>query len=89
MVNLLLIFSCSDVYIGYLPLAHVLELCAENIVISAGASIGYSSPLTLSDRSSRIKSGTKGDCSVLRPTLMACVPVSIGPTTIVALLLAP
>jgi len=66
--------NCSDVYIGYLPLAHVLELCAENIVISAGASIGYSSPLTLSDRSSRIKSGTKGDCSVLRPTLMACVP---------------
>jgi len=64
----------SDVYIGYLPLAHVLELAAENIILMAGARVGYSSPLTLSDKSSRIKPGTKGDATVLRPTLMACVP---------------
>ena len=42
----------------------------------AGARVGYSSPLTLSDKSSRIKAGTKGDATVLKPTLMACVPVS-------------
>ncbi|XP_076811732.1 long-chain-fatty-acid--CoA ligase 4-like [Clavelina lepadiformis] len=66
--------NTSDVYIGYLPLAHVLELAAENIMICGGAKIGYSSPLTLSDRSSRIKKGSKGDASVLRPTLMAAVP---------------
>ena len=41
-----------------------------------GARIGYSSPLTLSDRSSRIKKGSQGDASVLQPTLMAAVPVS-------------
>nr|CAB3219804.1 long-chain-fatty-acid--CoA ligase 1 [Phallusia mammillata] len=66
--------NTTDVYIGYLPLAHVLELAAENIMICSGARIGYSSPLTLSDKSSRIKKGSKGDASVLQPTLMAAVP---------------
>eukprot|EP00794_Sanderia_malayensis_P011017 gene11017-12181_t len=67
--------SESDVYIGYLPLAHVLELCAETAVLGKGCSIGYSSALTLSDQSSKIKKGSKGDVSVLRPTLMAAVPM--------------
>ena len=40
----------DDVYIGYLPLAHVLELAAENTVLLNGSRIGYSSPLTLSDK---------------------------------------
>ncbi|KAL7979972.1 hypothetical protein Chor_004441 [Crotalus horridus] len=39
-----------------------------------GLGIGYSSPLTLSDQSSKIKKGSKGDCTVLKPTLMAAVP---------------
>ena len=39
-----------------------------------GARVGYSSALTLSDRSSRIKKGSQGDASVLKPTLMASVP---------------
>ena len=40
-----------------------------------GVPIGYSSPLTLMDKSSKIKRGCQGDCSVLRPTLMAAVPM--------------
>ncbi|XP_026704114.1 long-chain-fatty-acid--CoA ligase 4 isoform X2 [Athene cunicularia] len=64
----------KDTYIGYLPLAHVLELTAEISCITYGCRIGYSSPLTLSDQSSKIKKGSKGDCSVLKPTLMAAVP---------------
>ncbi|XP_057255427.1 long-chain-fatty-acid--CoA ligase 4 isoform X1 [Pezoporus wallicus] len=64
----------KDTYIGYLPLAHVLELTAEISCITYGCRIGYSSPLTLSDQSSKIKKGSKGDCTVLRPTLMAAVP---------------
>ncbi|XP_032084461.1 long-chain-fatty-acid--CoA ligase 4 isoform X1 [Thamnophis elegans] len=64
----------NDTYIGYLPLAHVLELTAEISCITYGCRIGYSSPLTLSDQSSKIKKGSKGDCSVLKPTLMAAVP---------------
>ncbi|RDD38466.1 Long-chain-fatty-acid--CoA ligase 4 [Trichoplax sp. H2] len=63
-----------DSYIGYLPLAHVLELAAENTVLSVGAAIGYSSPNTLSDQSTGIKKGCKGDLSELQPTVMAAVP---------------
>uniref|UniRef100_A0A673AZG0 long-chain-fatty-acid--CoA ligase n=1 Tax=Sphaeramia orbicularis TaxID=375764 RepID=A0A673AZG0_9TELE len=64
----------TDTYIGYLPLAHVLELSAELVCISHGCRIGYSSPQTLADQSTKIKKGSKGDTSVLRPTLMAAVP---------------
>ncbi|XP_018426873.1 PREDICTED: long-chain-fatty-acid--CoA ligase 4 isoform X2 [Nanorana parkeri] len=64
----------KDTYIGYLPLAHVLEMTAELSCATYGCRIGYSSPLTLSDQSSKIKKGSKGDCSILKPTLMAAVP---------------
>ncbi|XP_078068048.1 long-chain-fatty-acid--CoA ligase 4 isoform X2 [Mustelus asterias] len=64
----------KDTYIGYLPLAHVLELTAEISCVAYGCRIGYSSPQTLSDQSTKIKKGSKGDCSVLKPTLMAAVP---------------
>ncbi|ONK58200.1 uncharacterized protein A4U43_C09F9450 [Asparagus officinalis] len=64
----------KDVYLAYLPLAHVLELAAESLMVAVGISIGYGSPLTLTDTSNKIKKGTKGDASVLRPTLMVAVP---------------
>ncbi|KAG7215132.1 hypothetical protein INR49_022748 [Caranx melampygus] len=67
--------SEEDTYIGYLPLAHVLELSAELVCVSHGCRIGYSSPQTLADQSTKIKKGSKGDTSVLQPTLMAAVPV--------------
>lgn len=41
---------------------------------AGGTCIGYGSPLTLTDTSNKIKTGTKGDATVLRPTLMAAVP---------------
>ncbi|OXB83073.1 UNVERIFIED_CONTAM: hypothetical protein H355_016637, partial [Colinus virginianus] len=40
----------KDIYIGYLPLAHVLELSAELVCLSHGCRIGYSSPQTLADQ---------------------------------------
>ncbi|KAL1543833.1 Long chain acyl-CoA synthetase 9, chloroplastic [Salvia divinorum] len=64
----------DDVYLAYLPLAHILELAAENIMPAIGSSIGYGSPLTLTDTSNKIKKGTKGDATVLMPTLLAAVP---------------
>lgn len=64
----------NDVYLAYLPLAHILELAAENIILAVGSSIGYGSPLTLTDTSSKIKRGTKGDAAALGPTLMTAVP---------------
>ena len=45
-----LFFRPQDTFIGYLPLAHVLELSAEISCMAHGVQIGYSSPLTLSDQ---------------------------------------
>ncbi|KAK6277335.1 hypothetical protein POUND7_017658 [Theobroma cacao] len=64
----------KDVYLAYLPLAHILELAAENLIPAVGGVIGYGAPLTLTDTSSKIKAGTKGDATVLSPTVMAAVP---------------
>uniref|UniRef100_A0A8C8FMQ8 long-chain-fatty-acid--CoA ligase n=1 Tax=Oncorhynchus tshawytscha TaxID=74940 RepID=A0A8C8FMQ8_ONCTS len=64
----------KDTYIAYLPLAHVLEMTAEISCMAYGCPIGYSSPQTLSDQSTKIKRGSRGDSSVLKPTLMAAVP---------------
>ena len=56
-------------------MAHILELIAENMMSVFGVAIGYSSPNTLTDKSTMIKKGGKGDASVLKPTFMACVPL--------------
>lgn len=64
----------NDIYLAYLPLAHVFELAAESVMLCAGCAIGYGSPLTLTDTSNKIMKGTKGDASVLKPTLMTAVP---------------
>ena len=65
----------KDRYIGYLPLAHVLELIAENMMMVFGIGIGYSSPNTLTDKSTMIRTGGKGDATILKPTVMAAVPL--------------
>ena len=67
----------DDIYLGYLPLAHILELLSEMTMIVQGIPVGYSSPNTMIDKSTKIKKGTKGDTSVLRPTLMCAVPLVI------------
>ncbi|XP_048425653.1 long chain acyl-CoA synthetase 9, chloroplastic-like [Pyrus x bretschneideri] len=64
----------KDVYLAYLPLAHILELAAENVMVAVGSSIGYGSPLTLIDTSSKIKRGTRGDATALAPTVLTAVP---------------
>ncbi|KAF5442522.1 hypothetical protein F2P56_035170 [Juglans regia] len=64
----------KDIYMAYLPMAHILELAAENVIAAVGSAIGYGSPLTLTDTSTKIKKGTKGDATVLLPTLMTAVP---------------
>ncbi|XP_019415614.1 PREDICTED: long chain acyl-CoA synthetase 9, chloroplastic-like [Lupinus angustifolius] len=64
----------KDVYLAYLPMAHILELVAENLIASVGSAIGYGSSLTLTDTSNKIKKGTKGDATALMPTVMAAVP---------------
>lgn len=44
------------------------------MIAAVGGAIGYGSPLTLTDTSTKIKKGTKGDATVLLPTLMTAVP---------------
>lgn len=61
----------------FLPLAHVFELLTENMAILGGAPIGYSSANTLLDGGSKIMKGCQGDATLLKPTIMTSVPVSI------------
>lgn len=65
----------KDIYIAYLPLAHVLELCCELGCLLNGIRVAYSSPQTIADNSTGIKNGQKGDLRMLKPTIMAAVPV--------------
>ncbi|KAL9914432.1 acyl-CoA synthetase long-chain isoform 3-T6 [Glossina fuscipes fuscipes] len=65
----------DDLLIGFLPLAHVFELLAESVCLMTGVAIGYSTPLTLIDSSSKIMKGSKGDATVLKPTCMTTVPL--------------
>ncbi|KAH7941340.1 hypothetical protein HPB49_012401 [Dermacentor silvarum] len=65
----------EDAYIAFLPLAHMLELSFEILLMSVGGRIGYSSPLTLTDKSNGIAPSCRGDATVLKPTQITCVPL--------------
>ncbi len=60
----------SDVYLGYLPLAHILELMAEITIITLGAVICYADPKTLTIKGSY----PKGALQQYKPTIMSGVP---------------
>lgn len=51
------------------------ELLAESVCLLTGVPIGYSTPNTLIDSSSKIMKGCKGDAGVLKPTAMTSVPL--------------
>ncbi|RWA10524.1 hypothetical protein EKO27_g4589 [Xylaria grammica] len=63
--------SSNEVVLAYLPLAHILEMCVENLVIFVGGTLGYGSPRTLADTSMR---NCAGDMRELAPTVMVGVP---------------
>jgi long-chain acyl-CoA synthetase len=62
-------------YIGYLPLAHVLELVCEFTYLINGIKIGYASAQTIMDTSLGVKPGEWGDLRTLNPSLMSAVPL--------------
>jgi long-chain acyl-CoA synthetase len=64
-------FDHNDVYLAYLPLAHIMEFISEHVFLFWGVCIGYGSPRTLFDTSVE---GCKGDLRELRPTFMVGVP---------------
>ncbi|KAG0180574.1 long-chain fatty acid-CoA ligase [Apophysomyces sp. BC1021] len=72
------ILSGADhIYIGFLPLAHVLEFLLEFIFITMGIPIGYGAIRTLMSDSVCGRGGQgegKGDLETLQPTIMAGVP---------------
>ena len=49
-------------------------LSIQTVMLASGTAIGYGSTLTMTDTSNKIKKGTKGDVSVLNPTLIISVP---------------
>jgi len=63
--------SQEDVYLSYLPLAHILAFVIECGLLWVGAAIGHGHPRTLVDTNVR---NCKGDITELRPTVMAGVP---------------
>lgn len=65
----------EDRYLSFLPLAHIMELASETALISLGATILYSSPLTLTSTSPKVMKGTNGDAKVAKPTVMNAVPL--------------
>lgn len=60
----------EDVYLGYLPLAHIMELMAEFVMIAMGCAICYSDPKSLSAKGSY----PLGALEQYQPTLMVAVP---------------
>jgi len=65
----------GDVYLAYLPLAHIMEVSAELNAFALGMQVGYGSPHTLTPTGVKVKAGTMmGDAAVLKPTLMVFAP---------------
>jgi long-chain acyl-CoA synthetase len=65
----------EECYLAYLPLAHILELNMEMMFYCAGVRVGYSSPLTLTDKSPRVSKGQTGDIALVKPTVLVAVPL--------------
>ncbi len=57
-------------YCAYLPLAHILEFAAENVMLMNGFRLGYGNPRTLTNTSAR----PHGDLQEFKPLLFAGVP---------------
>jgi len=67
--------GASDLFLVYLPLAHIMEMVAEISVLALGASMGYGTPHTLIDSGVKLKRPeSEGDAVLLAPTAMIFAP---------------
>lgn len=65
----------NDIYMCYLPLAHIMELAGEICFLAFGAALGYGSPHTLTDTGVKLKRPeSSGDAPLLGPTFMVFAP---------------
>ncbi|XP_074603969.1 uncharacterized protein LOC141857374 [Brevipalpus obovatus] len=67
--------SQEDVYLGFLPSAHIFGLACEILMFSKGIPVAYSSPLTMSPTSTGLIEGTESDLNLVKPTVMSAVPL--------------
>lgn len=69
------IVNAGDVYLAYLPLAHIMEMAAEVALLGLGIALGYGSPHTLTDTGVKLKRPeSSGDAIVLQPHFMVFAP---------------
>jgi long-chain acyl-CoA synthetase len=61
----------DDLYLSYLPLAHILAFCIQCAALGVGVPAGFGSPRTLTDQSVK---NCRGDLSELKPTIFVGVP---------------
>lgn len=67
--------TTEDVYLCYLPLAHIMEMAAEICFMALGLSLGFGSPHTLTDSGVKLKRPESiGDAPCLQPTVMVFAP---------------
>lgn len=64
----------SEVYLAYLPLAHIMELVVESFFLSVGVVLAYGTPHTLTATGVKLAAGCTGDLELARPTVMAFAP---------------
>ncbi|KAF7493467.1 Long-chain-fatty-acid--CoA ligase 4 [Sarcoptes scabiei] len=71
------IMYCADkeMYVAYLPQAHIFEATCEFLALALGAPIGFATPFTLTDSAPGLAPGTKSDLFLLQPTIMIAVPL--------------
>eukprot|EP00900_Chrysochromulina_parva_P004373 jgi/Chrpa1/13937/Chrysochromulina_OHIO_Genome00012491-RA len=80
------ISSCGvEVFLAYLPLAHIMEMAAELMCYFIGMQVGYGSPHTLTPTGVKVyqgangkspypAGGSMGDAQCLKPSLMVFAP---------------
>ena len=54
---------------------HFIMFCFQLTMLVMGVPVGYSSANTMTDLSTAIKRGDKGDVTLLQPTLICSVPL--------------
>ena len=65
----------NEVYLAYMPLAHIMEMAGELMAFAMNIRIGYGSPHTLTPTGVKVMEGTcKGDAQVCQPTLLVMAP---------------
>lgn len=65
----------GEVYLAYLPLAHIMEMAAEVALMGLGICLGFGSPHTLTDTGVKLKRPeSSGDAIVLQPHFMVFAP---------------